>query len=132
MPLIRVSLKRGKSPEYIRAILDGIYDATRATFNVPDNDRFMLVSQHDEGEFVYGSGFLGIERTDDLVIIQITAAGRTLAQKKALYQDIASRLSARPGLRPQDIFISLVGVQREDWSFGNGEAQLAPPEVPAA
>lgn len=125
MPLIRISLKRGKSRDHIQAILDGVYDATRATFNVPENDRFMLVHQHEDGEFVYGSGFLGIERTDDLVIIQITAAGRTLAQKKALYQDIARRLADKPGLRPQDIFISLVGVQREDWSFGNGEAQLA-------
>ena len=127
MPLIRISLKRGKSREHIQAILDGVYDATRASFNVPENDRFMLVHQHDEGEFVYGSGFLGIERTDDLVIIQITAAGRTLVQKKALYQDIARRLADKPGLRPQDIFISLIGVQREDWSFGNGEAQLAEP-----
>lgn len=125
MPLIRISLKRGKSRDHIQAILDGVYDATRATFNVPENDRFMLVHQHEDGEFVYGSGFLGIERTDDLVIIQITAAGRTLAQKKALYQDITRRLADKPGLRPQDIFISLVGVQREDWSFGNGEAQLA-------
>lgn len=125
MPLIRISLKRGKSRDHIQAILDGVYDATRASFAVPENDRFMLVHQHEHGEFVYGSGFLGIERSDDLVIVQITAAGRTLAQKKALYQDIARRLSEKPGLRPQDIFISLVGVQREDWSFGNGEAQLA-------
>lgn len=127
MPLTRVSLRRGKSPAYIRAILDGIYEATRSTFNVPENDRFMLVTQHDAEEFVYGSGFLGIERTDDLVIIQITAAGRNLAQKQALYRDIVQRLSQNPGLRPQDILISLVGVAREDWSFGNGVAQLLEP-----
>lgn len=127
MPLTRVSLRRGKSPAHLRAILDGIYDATRATFNVPDNDRFMLVTQHDEDEFIYGSGFLGIERTDDLVIIQITAAGRNLTQKQALYQDIVRRLSQNPGLRPQDILISLVGVAKEDWSFGNGVAQLLEP-----
>ena len=127
MPLTRVSLRRGKSPAHLRAILDGIYDATRATFNVPDNDRFMLVTQHDEDEFIYGSGFLGIERTDDLVIIQITAAGRNLTQKQALYQGIVRRLSQNPGLRPQDILISLVGVAKEDWSFGNGVAQLLEP-----
>lgn len=127
MPLTRVSLRRGKSPAHLRAILDGIYAATRATFNVPDNDRFMLVTQHDEDEFIYGSGFLGIERTDDLVIIQITAAGRNLTQKQALYQDIVRRLSQNPGLRPQDILISLVGVAKEDWSFGNGVAQLLEP-----
>ena len=127
MPLIRVDLRRGKSPAHIRAILDGIYDATRATFNVPENDRFQIVTQHDADEFVYGSGFLGIDRTDDLVVIQITAAGRTSAQKQALYRDIAARLSVNPGLRPEDIFISVVGVTREDWSFGLGVAQLAEP-----
>ena len=125
MPLSRISLRKGKSPAHIQAILDGVYEATRATFNVPENDRFQLVTQHDAHEFVYGSGFLGIERSDDLVIIQITAAGRTPQQKQALYRDIARRLTQNPGLRPEDIFISLVGVTREDWSFGHGEAQLA-------
>lgn len=131
MPLTRVSLRKGKSPEYIRAILDGIYEATRATFSVPENDRFMVVSQHEAHEFVYGSGFLGIHRNDDLVIIQITAArSRTLDQKKALYREVVARLGVAPGIAPENIFISLVGVEKEDWSFGHGIAQLV--ETPAA
>ncbi|MCL1635812.1 tautomerase family protein [Luteimonas sp. SX5] len=126
MPLVRIALRAGKPPEHIRAISDGIYAAMRETFAVPEDDRFMLVSQHRDEEFVYDGGYLGIERSDDLVIVQITCNNtRTLEQKKAFYADVARRLAASPGLRPEDVFISLVEVPKENWSFGNGIAQYA-------
>lgn len=124
MPLTRVSLRRGKPAAYRKAILDGLYLAMRETFNVPENDRFMLVSEHDEENFSYDPSYLGIERSDDLVIIQLTVSNtRSLAQKQALYRAIVRRLSESPGLRPEDIFINLVEVLPENWSFGRGEAQ---------
>jgi 4-oxalocrotonate tautomerase len=126
MPLTRISLRRGKSPAYRQAILNGVYAAMRETFDVPEDDRFMLVTEHDEADFVYGAKYLDIARSDDLVVIQLTVSNtRTIAQKKALFKRIAQRLAKEPGLRPQDVFINLVEVAKENWSFGNGEAQYA-------
>jgi phenylpyruvate tautomerase PptA (4-oxalocrotonate tautomerase family) len=126
MPLTRISLRRGKPAAYRKAILDGVYLAMRETFNVPENDRFMLISEHDADDFSYGADYLGIRRSDDLVIIQITANDtRTVAQKQALFARIAERLARDPGLRPEDVFISLVEVAPENWSFGQGIAQYA-------
>ncbi len=124
MPLARVSLRRGKPAPYRKAILDGIYRGLRATFDVPEGDRFMIVSEHDEPDFSYDAHYLGIERSDDLVIIQLTVSNtRNVVQKKALFRRIVEELTRSPGLRPQDIFINLVEVQPANWSFGNGIAQ---------
>ena len=126
MPLVRVSLRSGKSAAYKQAIGDGIYQAMLDSFNVPKEDRFVVVSEHAEGEFQFSKTYLDIARSDDLVIIQITAnSGRTVDQKKALFARIAELLSQNPGLRKQDIFINLVEVAKENWSFGNGIAQYA-------
>nr|WP_314075520.1 tautomerase family protein [uncultured Roseococcus sp.] len=124
MPLTRISLRRGKSPAYRQAIMDSLYLAMRETFEVPEDDRFMTVSEHDGDNFSYGAGFLDIARSDDLVLIQLTVSNtRSVAQKKALFRRIAERLSESPGLRPEDVFINLVEVARENWSFGHGLAQ---------
>jgi phenylpyruvate tautomerase PptA (4-oxalocrotonate tautomerase family) len=126
MPLVRVSLRSGKSDEHKRAIVDGIYAAMRETFDVPDEDRFVVISEHSDSEFQFSKTYLNIERSDDLVIVQITANNtRSLDQKKALFARIADKLSSNPGLRKQDVFINLVEVAKENWSFGNGIAQYA-------
>jgi 4-oxalocrotonate tautomerase len=126
MPLVRVSLRRGKSDDYNKAIGDGVYKAMREVFNVPDEDRFVVVSEHSESEFQFSKTYLDIARSDDLVIIQITANNtRTTEQKKALFARIAELLSQHPGLRKEDVFISLVDVAKQNWSFGNGIAQYA-------
>jgi 4-oxalocrotonate tautomerase len=126
MPLVRISLRRGKSPQHIAAIRNSIYRAMIESFNVPQNDRFILVHQHDADEFDYDPNYLDIARSDDLVIIQIACNNtRTVEQKKAFYQRTAELLSAEPGLRPQDVFINLLETAKENWSFGNGDAPYA-------
>ena len=123
MPLARISLHRGKPAAHLAAIRDGIYAALRETFDVPENDRFMLITQHDADEFDYSPSYLNIARSDDLVMIQITVSNtRSIAKKQALYRRIVERLSDNPGLRPEDVLINLVEVLPEDWSFGNGRA----------
>ena len=132
MPLTRIALRRGKSADYRRAIMDQVYEAMRETFDVPDEDRFVVLTEHDADSFNYSRRYLGIERSDDLVIIEITANNtRSLEQKKALYRSIARRLAVTPGVRPADVFINLVEVAKENWSFGNGEAQYAPASTTA-
>src|SRR5262245_42077021 len=126
MPLTRIALRRGKPPQHLQAIMDGVYAAMRETFDVPEDDRFMMITQHEAGEFLYGRHYLGIERSDDLVLIQLTVSNtRTVEQKKALFAAIAKKLGDNPGLRPQDVFVNLVEVGKENWSFGHGLAQYA-------
>jgi 4-oxalocrotonate tautomerase len=124
MPLVRIDLRRGKSPACRKAICDGIYRALRETFNVPENDRFMIVNEHDAGNFDHAETYLGLSYSDDLVIIQITVSDtRTTATKQALFARIATLLTESPGLRKEDIFINLLECKTENWSFGNGIAQ---------
>jgi len=124
MPLARVSLRRGKPATYRKAILEGIYQALRETFNVPEDDRFMILTEHDEDDFVYDPNYLGIRRSDDLVYIQLTVSNtRPTARKQELYRRIVAKLTENPGLRPEDVFINLVETLPENWSFGNGLAQ---------
>jgi 4-oxalocrotonate tautomerase len=126
MPLARVSLLKGKPPEYRKAILDGLYQALRESFGAPEGGRFMLIEEYDNDNFLYGKTYLGIERDDDLVIIQITVNNtRGLDQKKALFARIAENLTKSPGIRPENILVNLLEVPRENWSFGNGIAQYA-------
>lgn len=126
MPLTYISLRAGKSEKYHKAIFDGVYRAMRETFNVPEDDQFMTISEHSATTFRYGASYLGIARSDDLVFIQITANNtRTIDQKKALYQRIAELLGENPGIRKEDVFVGLVEVPKENWSLGNGVAQYA-------
>lgn len=126
MPLTRVSLRRGKSTAYRQAILDGLYAAMRETFNVPEDDYFMLVTEHDAADFHCSPTYFGIARSDDLVVIQLTVSNtRSFAQKKALYRRIVEKLGSDPGIRPEDVFINLVETLPENWSFGHGQAQYA-------
>src|SRR6186997_1875712 len=121
MPLVRIDLLRGKPPQYRKAICDGVYRAIRETFNVPDEDRFMVVTEHDDDGLTFSKSYMNITRSEGFVMIQLTVSNtRTVEQKKALYARIVELLSENPGIRPQEVFINLVQVTTEDWSFGNG------------
>jgi 4-oxalocrotonate tautomerase len=122
MPLVRVSLRKGKSPSYLESIGEAVHRAMVETINVPADDRFQIFTEHSVEELVYDPGYLGIQRSEDLVVIQITLnAGRTLDQKRALYRALAEKLAKDPGLRSEDVLVGLVEVPKENWSFGNGE-----------
>ena len=126
MPLVHIAMRAGKPDAYRQAIFDSVYRALRETFNVPEDDQFMTITEHDPANFRYGASYLGVARSDDLVFIQITANNtRTLEQKKALFRRTADLLGDRPGIRPEDVFVSLVEVAKENWSLGRGLAQYA-------
>src|SRR5467141_3775805 len=113
MPLVRISLVKGKTPEYRRKLGDAIHRALVETIDVPELDRFQILTEHEPGDLVYDPGFLGIARTN--VIVQITiSVGRTLAQKRALFRRIAEHLAAL-GVRREDAWINLVEVAKENW-----------------
>jgi phenylpyruvate tautomerase PptA (4-oxalocrotonate tautomerase family) len=124
MPLVRISLRAGKSEEYRRAIADGIHRAMVETLAVPEHDRFQIVNEHDADGLIYDPAYLGIQRSDDVVLVQITlSAGRKPGQKRDFMALAAALLAEEPGLRAQDLFINLVEVAWENWSFGDGKAQ---------
>jgi len=124
MPLVRIDLRRGKPPAYRKAICDGVYRALRETFDVPEDDRFIVVNEHEANNFAHAESYLGITHSEGLLLIQITVSDtRTVEQKQAFYARLAALLSDNPGVRKEDVFINLVEVKKENWSFGNGIAQ---------
>ena len=126
MPLVRISLLAGKPDSFKHKISDAVHRAMVETINVPPLDRFQVITEHGKNDFIYDAQYLNIARTDGLVIIQITMnTGRTTEMKKALYQRIAELLNQEAGVQKQDVFVNLVEVAKENWSFGNGEAQYA-------
>ena len=126
MPLVRIDLLQGKTPEYRAQVGQIVYQAMRDCFTVPNNDRFQVITEHPAGDLIADPRYLGINRTADVVFIQVMMnVGRTLEQKKAFYKKIADGLHERLGLRREDVLINLVEVAKENWSFGNGIAQYA-------
>jgi 4-oxalocrotonate tautomerase len=127
MPLVRITMPKGKSVEHRKAISQGVHAALVETFNVPNDDLFQIIAEGaPQAEIVHAPSYLGIKYTDDLVLIQITVSDtRDAEQKKQLFLRIAEQLSERAGMRREDIFINLLEVKKENWSFGNGLAQYA-------
>lgn len=130
MPLVRINLAKTASAENVRAISNVVYDAMTGVANVPANDKFQIVTRHAEDELIYPEdGYLGVTYTPGIVFIQVTwNAGRSIDVKKAFYKAVAEGIAAKTGMRKEDVWINLVDVAREDWSFGNGEMQYAPKE----
>lgn len=127
MPLVRISLIEGKSAEYRQKLGDVVHQAMVETINCPPQDRFQLISEHAKNNFLCAPEYLGIPHSDNLIIIQITLnEGRTVELKKALYAAIAEGLNKAVSVGIEDVFLNLIEVKKENWSFGNGIAQYAP------
>lgn len=123
MPLVRISLLAGKPKPYVRAIADGIHQALMEAYGVPPGDRFQIISQHESDDLIFDADYLGIHRSEDIVLIHIVAGNwRDTATKKRLYEAIADRLAEKPGLRREDVQVILSSNERDEWSFGNGLA----------
>jgi|SRR5471030_1148322 4-oxalocrotonate tautomerase len=121
MPLVRIDLRKGRPLQELRAIAEAVHAALVEAIGIPRQDRFQIITEHDS--LVFNPSYLGIERTDELVFIQIViSAGRTVEKRTAIFALIARKLE--PLVRPQDLLINLVETARENWSFGDGIAQL--------
>lgn len=124
MPLVHVHLIEGKSPKYIKAVCDGIHAALISAWKIPHNDRFQLVSEYKKSHFHFDKTIWGVKRSDDLIAIYITSIYRSALKKKNLYRELVKILGENPHVNKEDIFVTIVTVGKEDWSFGNGIAQL--------
>lgn len=127
MPLVRIDLLRGKTEAQRLAIAEAVHRAL-VSIGVPEDDRFQIIGEHDPANFIFAHNYLGLQHTEQLVMVQITFnEGRTTAQKQALFRAIAEGLHAAAGVRLEDVIVNLVEVKRENWSFGGGVAQYAQP-----
>lgn len=125
MPFARIDLIKGKPADYRQTIGDVVYTAVVEVLKALKDDRFQVISEHDESNFIYDPNFFGIGRSKDLIFVQLTLAeGRTLEQKREFYKRVVDDLHERLGVRREDVFFSLVETGRDDWSFGNGEASF--------
>lgn len=127
MPLIQIHLAKGKSSQYIKAVTDGIHESLVKAWKIPVTDRFQMISEYKKSHFHFDKTIWGVKRSDHLVAIYITSIGRSIEMKKRLYKEFVKVLGKNPGVRKEDIFVTIVTVNREDWSFGNGKAQLTDP-----
>jgi 4-oxalocrotonate tautomerase len=124
MPLVRIDLLEGQSPEYRAQVGQIVYRAMLECFSVPKDDLFQIITAHPKAELQFDRNYLGIHRTDDCIFVQITlSSGRTAEMKQRFYKTVADGLHESLKLRREDVFINLVEVAKENWSFGNGEAQ---------
>lgn len=125
MPFTRISLRKGKSPQYLRALSDSLHRALVESFGVPPDDRFQVIDQREPGELVFDRNYLGGPRSDDFVLFEITAGKpRDTATKRAFYRRLIALLADAPGVRPQDVMVIVTTTARDEWSFSGGEAQM--------
>jgi 4-oxalocrotonate tautomerase len=123
MPFVRIDLIKGKSAEYRKALGEIVYKAMTDVINVPQNDKFQVITEHAPDALNVTASYLGSEFSKDIILIQITlSAGRTVEQKKAFYNRIVDDMHAQLKVRPDDVVIHLVEVAKENWSFGKGLA----------
>jgi hypothetical protein len=128
MPLVRIDLNKNAPAERIRIASEAVYNAMIEIANVPVHDKFQIVTRHEPDEIIYPeAGYLGMQYSADLIIIQVTwVGGRSTDVKKSFFLKVADEIHNRARVRKEDVWISLVDSGREDWSFGNGEMQYAP------
>lgn len=125
MPFARISLARGKSRDYLRALSDELHASLVASFDVPPDDKFQVIHQHDPDEMIFDPHYMGVDRSPDLVFITLTTGKpRSTETKRRFYKTLVDRLAARPGIRPDDVMVVINTAQRDEWSFGKGLAQM--------
>jgi phenylpyruvate tautomerase PptA (4-oxalocrotonate tautomerase family) len=129
VPLVRIDLVRGRTPEQLRALADTVQEVMLDVFAAPPGDRYQVIHQHDPDEMIIEDTGLGIERSDGVTVVQVTQQGRDRAQKEALYAALAERLGDRGLVEPRDLVVSVVENTKDDWSFGHGRAQFLTGEL---
>ena len=129
MPLVRITQQDVRTPEQSRQMADIVQEVMRELFAAPPGDRYQILETLPAGSLIAEDTGLGIERSDGVVIIQITQQGRDARQKQAIYAALAERLGAAGLVKPEDLIVSVVENRHEDWSFGHGRAQFLTGEL---
>ena len=127
MPFVRIYLKQGTTKEFRHHISRSVHQALVSEFSIPEDDLFQIISELPPENIVFPHSYMGISHTDNIIFIQITAkSGRSQSMKKSLYLSIVDLIHQKTGHNRNDILITLTENHEEDWSFGEGKAQLVP------
>jgi phenylpyruvate tautomerase PptA (4-oxalocrotonate tautomerase family) len=129
MPLVRIDITEGRTETQVRAIADTVQEVMLDVFDAPERDRYQVIHEHPPGRIIVEDSGLGLERTEGVVIVQVTETGRTDDRKRALYAALADRLEKQAGVKPTDVIVSIVANTHADWSFGLGRAQFLEGEL---
>ena len=122
MPLVTVTLRKGKSREFKSAVLTAVPGALVAS-GVPETDRFHRVLELDADDFRYDAEYPGLSspRNDDFVLIEILLSfGRSVKVKRKILADIMAGLVEAPKLNPENVMVCFKETAWENWSFGGG------------
>jgi len=124
VPLVRIDLIEGKPEPYRAQVSEIVYQTLVDVLSVPEHDRFHVITEHTKSSQIFDRNYLDIHRSDECIFFQITLnSGRSTELKQHFYQTLADRLHKEVKLRKEDVFINLIEVPKENWSFGNGDAQ---------
>jgi phenylpyruvate tautomerase PptA (4-oxalocrotonate tautomerase family) len=124
MPLVRIEIYEGRSPEEVQQLADTVHEAVVNEFAAPPGDRFQIIQQHPREQMIMLDFGMGFKRTNKLVFMEIVSQGRTVEQKQAFYAKVAELFEERGIAGPDDLIISMVDNTRADWSLGRGRAQF--------
>lgn len=125
MPFTRIYLLRGKPPAYLQAVSDGLHQALVEAFEVPPEDRFQAIHQHEPSELVFDRRYLGGPRSDNFVLVSVMAGRpRSADTKRAFYRCLVERLAESPGIPAHDVMIVIGTTGAEDWSFSDGRMTM--------
>jgi phenylpyruvate tautomerase PptA (4-oxalocrotonate tautomerase family) len=131
MPMVRISLLKGKPRSYLKALSDGVHRAMVEAFDVPPDDRFQVIHQHEPEELVFDRNYMGGPRSDNYVLICITAGKpRSTSMKEALYRRVTEVLAESPGIDPRDVMVVVSMTPFDGWSFSGGVVSLFPKQEP--
>ncbi|KJK28970.1 tautomerase family protein [Paenibacillus polymyxa] len=121
MPLTRIVTLKGRPSKEKTQIGEVVLQTVVDKLHVPANDRFLIIEELDRENLSFDPTCLDIERSDGFLIIQITLnIGRSDEVKKDFYAALAEQLHQKIGIRKEDVFINLIEVTKENWSYGNG------------
>ena len=129
MPLIRFDLYQGRSDQELKTLLDTAHRVMVEAFKVPERDRYQIVTEHRPSRMIAEDTGLGIPRTENFVMIQITTRPRSREMKETFYKRMAEELHTHCGIAPSDVMMSFVTNTDDDWSFGLGRAQFLTKEL---
>jgi phenylpyruvate tautomerase PptA (4-oxalocrotonate tautomerase family) len=129
MPFVNVYYPEGLSnKEELKKVSKSIHLSLIEHFEVPENDYFQMFLPYPSNQFFYDPYYLlegEKKRTEKIMYISITCGpGRTINQKKSLYQSLSKAISNHLNISTADIFITLNETSAENWSFGQGVAQM--------
>lgn len=115
MPFVEIYLRKGRTPDFRKAVSAAVHESMREVFRIPEDDYFHVVHDMEAENILHPSTFFGIERSTDSVIIRMTFNHRPPAQKAALCEAVADRVTAATGMRREDVLMTVLETAAENW-----------------